>query len=152
MDLAWGVIMIIFALLEWLGQAASAFWPTLATRLGLLETESDVDQVFYVDARAEAIWDTLTGWTLLVAGVLLVLDNAAWAYFGLIGGSIYLYFAGRGILVPPGNAAPWSPHWEFRVREIGLCTPFSLGHRSCGHNRHGSDGVALAIANRCPRN
>jgi len=34
---------------------------------------------------------------LPLAGILLVLDNAAWAYFGLVGGGIYVYFAGRGI-------------------------------------------------------
>jgi hypothetical protein len=36
-------------------------------------------------------------WTLVVAGVLLIIDNASWAYFGLVGGGMYVYFAGRGI-------------------------------------------------------
>ena len=26
-----------------------------------------------------------------------MLDEASWAYFGLVGGGMYLYFAGRGI-------------------------------------------------------
>ena len=38
-------------------------------------------------------------WTLPVAGVLLVLNNPVWVYFGLVGGGMYLYFAGRGIVV-----------------------------------------------------
>lgn len=50
------------------------------------------------DIRGEALWDFLTLWTLLAAGVLLILDNRAWAYFGLVGGGMYVYFAGRGIL------------------------------------------------------
>ena len=37
-------------------------------------------------------------WTLVAAGVLLVVDHAAWPYFGLVGGGMYLYFAGRGIV------------------------------------------------------
>jgi len=40
----------------------------------------------------------VTVWVFVVAaGVLLVVDSSAWAYFGLIGGATYLYFAGRGI-------------------------------------------------------
>jgi hypothetical protein len=28
----------------------------------------------------------------------MIMNNAIWPYFGLIGGGIYLYFAGRGII------------------------------------------------------
>jgi len=97
MELIWGVILIIFGLLGWLGQVLSAFAPKAAANLGLTEPESDVDPTFFADARGEAIWDTMITWTLLVTGILLVLDSPLWAYFGLIGGGIYLYFAGRGI-------------------------------------------------------
>ena len=58
-----------------------------------------MDPTFFVDARAEAIWDTLILWTLPVAGILLIFGNPVWAYFGLVGGGMYLYFAGRGIIV-----------------------------------------------------
>ena len=34
-----------------------------------------------------------------MAGILLLLDNQSWVYFGLIGGGMYLYFAGRGLIV-----------------------------------------------------
>ncbi len=53
---------------------------------------------YWADIRGEALWDFLTLWTLVGAGVLLLLDHQAWPYFGLVGGSIYLYFGGRGIL------------------------------------------------------
>ena len=100
MDLFWGVILIIFTLLVgWLGQTITAFSPKLAVKLGLTESESDVDSTFYADVRGEAIWDTMILWTLPVAGILLILNNALWAYFGLVGGGIYLYLAGRGIVV-----------------------------------------------------
>jgi hypothetical protein len=100
MNIIWGAILIVFTLiLCWLGQVISASSPTLAARLGLAEPESDVDPTFFVDARGEAIWDALILWTLPVAGILLILDSPYWVYFGLVGGGMYLYFAGRGIAV-----------------------------------------------------
>ncbi len=33
-----------------------------------------------------------------VAGMLILLNQTSWTYFGLVGGGMYLYFAGRGIL------------------------------------------------------
>ena len=65
--------------------------------LGLLNR--NVDPAFFADIRGEAIWDTLTLWTLPAAGVLLLLNHYWWPYFGLIGGGMYVYFAGRGIFV-----------------------------------------------------
>jgi hypothetical protein len=100
MDLFWGVILIIFTLLVcWLGQTIAAFSPKLAVKLGLTESESEVDPAFYADVRGEAIWDAMILWTLPVAGILLILNNTLWACFGLVGSGSYLYFAGRGIAV-----------------------------------------------------
>ncbi len=100
MDLFWGVILIIFTLVVgWLGQTISALSPRLAVKMQLTEPESDVDSTFYADVRGEAIWDTMILWTLPVAGILLILNNTLWAYFGLVGGGSYLYLAGRGIAV-----------------------------------------------------
>ena len=65
----------------------------------MTEPESDVDPTFFVDGRGEAIWDALILWTLPVAGILLILNSPLWAYFGLVGGGMYLYFAGRMIVV-----------------------------------------------------
>ena len=36
---------------------------------------------------------------LPVAGILLLIDSPYWAYFGLVGGGMYVYFTGRGIVV-----------------------------------------------------
>lgn len=100
MNLIWGIVLIIFTLiLCWLGQVVNATSPALASRLGLAEPEADVDPTYYVDGRGEAIWDAMILWTLPVAGVLLLLNNPWWAYFGMVGGGMYVYFVGRGIVV-----------------------------------------------------
>jgi hypothetical protein len=99
MYIIWGVIIFIISSIGYFGQAISAFWPSTATKLGLTEPETDVDPTFYADMRGEAYWDTAILWTIPVAGVLLVLNNPVWVYFGLVGGGMYLYFAGRGIVV-----------------------------------------------------
>ena len=100
MNIIWGTILIIFTLiLCWLGQVINASLPTLAARLGLAESESDVDPTFFVDGRGEAAWDALSAWTLPVAGILLLLNSPWWPYFGLVGGGMYAYFAGRGLVV-----------------------------------------------------
>ncbi|MFC1879415.1 hypothetical protein ACFLZW_05835 [Chloroflexota bacterium] len=99
MNIIWGVILTIISSTGYFGQAITAFWPGTAAKLGLTEPEADVDSTFYADVSGEAYWDTAILWTLPVAGVLLALNSPGWAYFGLVGGGMYLYFAGRGILV-----------------------------------------------------
>lgn len=99
MNVVWGVILIIISSLGWLGQVITALNPTLGEKLGVTEPEADVDPTFHTDVRGEAYWDAVILWTLPVGGLLLVLNNQAWIYFGLVGGGMYLYFAGRGILV-----------------------------------------------------
>ncbi len=97
MGIAWGIVIALLSLLCWGGQAISWLAPNTGVRLGLMEAEDTVDPAFFADGRGEARWDTFTLWTMVVAGVLLVMDDPTWAYFGLIGGGMYLYFAGRGI-------------------------------------------------------
>ena len=99
MNITWGVILLIISLIGWLGQIVSALSPSVATKLGVTEPEADVDPTFFADVRGEAFWDTVTLWTLPLAGILLIFNNPWWTYFGLVGGGMYLYFAGRGIAV-----------------------------------------------------
>lgn len=98
MQTAWGIVVIALSLLAWGGQLLAWLAPATAERFGLTESERDVDLSFWADGRGEAVWDALTLWTLVVAGVLLVADAHAWAHFGLVGGGMYVYFAGRGLL------------------------------------------------------
>jgi hypothetical protein len=97
MGIVWGIIVVGLSLLCWGGQAVSWFSPATGVRLSLADAEETVEPAFFADARGEALWDTLTLWTMPVAGVLLLADHAAWTYFGLVGGGMYLYFAGRGL-------------------------------------------------------
>ena len=97
MDIIWGLLLIVFGLIGWGGQVLSALTPKYAQKIGLMEPEADLDIAFYADARGEARWDSITLWTLPFAGLLIILNNPLWTYFGMVGGSMYLYFAGRAI-------------------------------------------------------
>ena len=97
MNTIWGILLIAFGLIAWGGQVLSAVTPRLAEQLGLTEPEAEVNTAFYADVLGEARWDSLTLWTLPFAGILIILNSPIWIYFGLVGGSMYLYFAGRAI-------------------------------------------------------
>lgn len=97
MQVFWGIVVVALSLLCWGGQTIAWLAPATAVKLTLMEAEDDVEPTYWADIRGEAAWDFLTLWTLVVAGVLLIADNPAWAYFGLVGGGMYVYFSGRGI-------------------------------------------------------
>ena len=97
MNLIWGIILVSVTLKCWIGQIIIAFSPKVAAKIKIIEPESDVNQTFFADMRGEAIWDALTLWTLPFSGILLIINNNLWAYFGLVGGGMYLYFVGRTI-------------------------------------------------------
>jgi len=93
----WGIVVIGLGLLAWGGQVLSWLAPDTAVRLSVMESEDSVEPSFYADVKGEAMWDSLTLWTMLVAGILLVAGNPWWTYFGLVGGGMFIYFTGRGI-------------------------------------------------------
>jgi len=97
MHTIWGIIITLFGLLAWIGQIISTTAPKKAARLGLADAEKEVDPAFFADGQGEAFWDTLVLWSFPAAGILLILREPIWAYFGLVGGGMFLYFAGRGI-------------------------------------------------------
>lgn len=98
MRVAWGIVLVALSLMAWGGQSVSWAAPQLAARLSVAEAEDTVEAPYWADIRGEALWDLLTLWTLVVAGVLMIFDAAAWPYFGLVGGGVYAYFGGRGIV------------------------------------------------------
>jgi len=116
MNIVWGIIVIIISLIGWLGQTIAALSSTTAAKLGVAEPEADVDPTFHADGVGEAFWDMVTLWILPVAGILLIMNNPLWVYFGLVGGGMYLYFAGRGIVV----------RWVMQRRGIRIGKPETL--------------------------
>lgn len=98
MNMFWGIFLLIISSIAYFGQVVAAFWPETAVKLSLTEPKSEVDPTFYADVRGEAYWDVVILWPLPLAGILLLLNNPNWSILGLIGGGIYLYFAGRGII------------------------------------------------------
>lgn len=121
MGILWGLVVVALSLLCWGGQVVSWFAPATAVRLTLMEAEDSVEPTYFADVRGEALWDTLTLWTLVVAGVLLTLDVSAWAYFGLVGGGMYVYFAGRGIVTRRAM--------QQRGYRVGAAQNVKLGYR-----------------------
>lgn len=99
MRIIWGAVITLISGFGFLGQLICALWPETAQKLSLMERDSEVDSVFFADAKGEAAWDAIILWVLPLAGVLLIMGVPAWAYFGLTGGGMFLYFSGRGILV-----------------------------------------------------
>lgn len=97
MQIVWGAVITLLALLAWGGQTIALLAPGVAAKLGLAEAREDVEPVFWSDMRGEAFWDALTLWTAVAAGILLILDRQGWTYFGLFSGGVFVYFAGRGI-------------------------------------------------------
>lgn len=91
----WGLVVLALSLLAWGGQIISWLAPERAVRLGLMEPKDSVEPTYWADIRGEAPFDFITLWTMVVAGILLIFDNSAWAYFGLVAGGMYVYFAGR---------------------------------------------------------
>lgn len=97
MEIAAGIAIVVFSLPCWIGQTISWFLPSIGERWGLTEAVESVDSTYYGDIRGEALWDTLTLWTMPLTGLLLVLGNDASAILGLVAGGMYTYFGGRGV-------------------------------------------------------
>ena len=138
MNIVWGLTLFVISFIGFIGQAITAVWPLTAVKLGLTEPEADVDPTFYLDVRGEAFWDSLILWALRVAGLLLLLNNHIWPYFGLVGGGMYLYFAGRGDCGPQDDAAPGHPDRPPQIPAAHLRISDTLGisgphHHYLGH-------------------
>ena len=77
MMVMWRVVVAFLSLLAWGGQALSWLSPSTAVRWNVMEAEEDVEPTFWADVRAEAAWDTLTLWIMVVAGVLIIVNGTA---------------------------------------------------------------------------
>ena len=99
MNILIGIAVLVLSLICWIGQLMSVIAPKLAVQLGLTENESDVDRVFFIEEKCEAIIDSLLTWIMIPASILFILEQPEWIYFGLTGGGIYAYFGIRITLI-----------------------------------------------------
>jgi hypothetical protein len=90
-----GLVCVVVGTLFFAGQLLSSISFTLAQRLGLQEKNEHVDPLYRRLEVGTARWDSLSLWTVLVAGILMLLDHAWWPYAGLIGGGVYVDAGGR---------------------------------------------------------
>ena len=90
-----GWLLIVLPGFLYAGQIISTVNFPLAQKMGLQEDPFETDALLQRAERYAAYWDLVTlGW-LPLAGVLLVLNHAAWPLLALFGGAIYLDTAGR---------------------------------------------------------
>ena len=95
MTITIGIITIILGLIGWVGQTLAVFNNDLATKLGLSETEEVMDPTMLAFERfSMGIMDFLLMWILPVSAFLMIIENALWPVFALVGGAVYLYIPG----------------------------------------------------------
>jgi hypothetical protein len=98
-QLLWGLIVVGLSLLAWGSQFITWVAPRTGARFELTGSDDAGEPAYWIDFRGEAPFAAVTLWTMVVAGILMILDIDAWAYFGLVGGGMYFYFAGRAIFM-----------------------------------------------------
>jgi hypothetical protein len=91
------IVCILFGAFGWVGQVISGINYELAQKLGLQEKSEGTDPLFRLAERNAARWDGVVLWTLILAGILMLLDSAWWPPVALVAGGIYLDGAGREV-------------------------------------------------------
>jgi hypothetical protein len=95
MRIVLGVVCVVFGGIGWVGQIISGINYPLAQRLCLQEKSEGTDPLFRRAEANAARWDSLVLWTLVAAGILMLINNSWWPHLSLIAGGIYLDGAGR---------------------------------------------------------
>ena len=90
-----GVVCVLFGGFGWLGQTISWINFPLAQKLGLQEKSAGTDPLFRLAELNAARWDSCVLWSLIGAGVLMLIDNPWWPHVSLVAGGVYLDTAGR---------------------------------------------------------
>jgi hypothetical protein len=95
--LLWGIIVVTLSLLAWGSEFITWVAPRAGARFHFTASDDTDEPSYWIDFRGEAPFASVTLWTMVVAGILMILDVDEWAYFGLVGGGMYIYFAGGAI-------------------------------------------------------
>lgn len=107
-----GLLWLLIGGILYAGQFISTVNFPLAQRLGLQEKDENVNPLIGELERKAAAWDLFALWIPPVAGLLMLLDLAAWPAACLIASGLYLDAGGRewaktrGLMVhglPVGN-------------------------------------------------
>ncbi len=111
-----GIICIVLGMVGWGGQLVSAVAFRRAQRWKLQEKNEHTDPLFRTAELHAARWDALVLWTLIAAGVLMVVDHAMWPLAALVAGGIHLDAGGR-------EAAK---HIAFRKQSVRVGAPVNI--------------------------
>ena len=90
-----GILVLLLGSFAWIGQSLSFLAPAVATRLGVLEPEGEIDpSLRIIEGKAEGLMDMLLAWTLPASALLMLLDHPSWPFLAIFGGGVFLYFSG----------------------------------------------------------
>ncbi len=90
-----GILVFLLGVFAWAGQFLSVVAPSLATRLGVMEPEGEIDESLrIIEGKAEGLMDTLLAWTLPASALMMLLDHPSWPFLAIFGGGVFLYFSG----------------------------------------------------------
>ncbi len=90
-----GLVCVLFGALGWIGQTISAINFPLAQKLGLQEKSEDTDPLYRMAELNASRWDAVVLWSIIAAGILMLIDHTWWPYVSLVASGIYLDTAGR---------------------------------------------------------
>ncbi len=127
MRIALGIVALLVGSLGVVGQFISTVDFPLAQRLGLQERSEDTEPLYRHLELNTARWDLVVLWTLVLAGVLMIIDHSWWPWVALIAGGIHADTGGREIAKLTGLAAEGIRVGSPKERRFGLAFLALLG-------------------------
>lgn len=85
-----GIVALIVGLVGFFGQLISAIDFRLAQRLGLQEKDEGTDRLYRHLELSTARVDLLVLWTMILAGVLMIVDHSWWPWVALVAGGVHV--------------------------------------------------------------
>jgi hypothetical protein len=85
-----GIVALIVGLVGFFGQLISAIDFRLAQRLGLQEKDEGTDRLYRHLELNTARVDLLVLWTIILAGVLMIVDHSWWPWVALVAGGVHV--------------------------------------------------------------
>lgn len=127
MRIALGIVALVFGSANVAAQLISTVDFRLAQRLGLQERREETEPLYSHLELNTARWDLAVLWTLVLAGILMLMDHAWWPWTALIAGGIYVDTGGREMAKLAGLAAEGIKVGSPTERQFGLAFLALLG-------------------------